>query len=209
MEAEPLGRQQVDDVDVGPLDQRDQPVDGRAAELAGLDLGPAGDLVVDGGDLEPVPHLRQGRLVSGLPEPAQADHPDPEPDVFGTCQGRLPTRRRAAPARSGPPASGFPLKTTNPLRNRPPGTARPAAAIVDGRCSRLAARSRYNRAGATIATTIAPGNPMATDSVQPSVDPEDDDDRRRRRHAAGRRRDALACPASTTASGPCRSARAT
>ena len=96
MQAEPLGREQVDDVDVGPLHQGRQPLAGGAAELLGLDLGPAEDLVVDRRDLEPVLQPRQRRLVPGLPEPAQADHSHPEPNVFRLAQSRLlaqPCRR--------------------------------------------------------------------------------------------------------------------
>ena len=87
MEAEPLGRQQVDGLDVGPLDQLGQPVAGGAAELLGLQGRPARDLVVDGADLEPVLHPGQRRLVPGFPEPAQADHTDPEPDASRRGQG--------------------------------------------------------------------------------------------------------------------------
>ena len=51
---------------------------GKSTVLAMLQArGAAGDLVINGGDLDPVAHSRQGRLVSGLPEAAEADHADP------------------------------------------------------------------------------------------------------------------------------------
>ena len=105
MQPEPLARQQVDHVDVGPLDQRRQPLAGRAADLGRLDLGPAKDLIVDRRDPEPVLQPCQRRLVPGLPEPAQSDHPDPEPNVLRPDQARLLAIRSVAlrEACSSPP----------------------------------------------------------------------------------------------------------
>ena len=77
MEAEPLGGQQVDDIDVGSFHQRPDASDRRAADLSGLDLRPPRDLIVHRDNLEAVAHLQQRGLVASLPEPSQTDDADP------------------------------------------------------------------------------------------------------------------------------------
>ena len=89
MQPEPLRRQQVDDIHVRAFDQGRESLDGRTAELLGLELGPAVNLVIDGGDQEPVRQSCQRRLVPALPEAAQTDHSDPEPNLFRLAQDRL------------------------------------------------------------------------------------------------------------------------
>ena len=89
MKPEPLARQQVDHIDIGPLHQRGQSLAGRAADLGGLELGPAKHRVVDGRHPEPIVQTGQRRLVPGLPEPAQPDDSDTEPHVLRPDQARL------------------------------------------------------------------------------------------------------------------------
>src|SRR5262245_12050025 len=89
MQPEPLARQEVDHIDVGPFHQGREARAGGAANLRGLDLGTAVDLVVHGGDPEPIVQPRQRRLVPGLPQPPQSDDPDPEPNLIQPSQARL------------------------------------------------------------------------------------------------------------------------
>ena len=100
VQAEPLGREQVDDIDVGTFHQGRQALAGGASELLGLDLGAAENLVVDRRDPEPVVQPQERRLVPGLPEPAQADHSHPEPDVLRLDQSRLLAQPRRRSLRS-------------------------------------------------------------------------------------------------------------
>src|SRR5262249_6631160 len=97
MQAEPLTGQEVDDIDIRPLDQGGQPLAGGAADLGRLDLRPAINLVINGRDPKPVVQPCQRRLVPGFPQPPQADHPDPEPNLLRTDQARLLAILAAAP----------------------------------------------------------------------------------------------------------------
>jgi hypothetical protein len=54
METEPLARQQVDHVDIRPLDQSREPLAGRTADLCRLELGASEYVVVDRRDPEPI-----------------------------------------------------------------------------------------------------------------------------------------------------------
>ena len=89
MKPEPLTRQEVDHIDVGPLDKCRQSLAGRAADLGGLELGPAKHRVVHGRHPEPIVQTGQGRLVPGFPEPAQPDDSHTEPHVLRPDQARL------------------------------------------------------------------------------------------------------------------------
>ena len=109
VQAEPLGREEVNGVDVRPVDEGRDALGRVAGERPGLDLGAAGHLVVDGGDAESVGHPGQGRLVPRLPEPAEPDHADAEPVLSRRRQHRLPGPARSAILRttpSSPPPEG-------------------------------------------------------------------------------------------------------
>ena len=143
MQPEPLARQQIDDVDVGPLHQRREPLGRRAADLARLDLGAATHLVVDRRDPEPILQPGQRRLVPGLPEPAQSDHTHPEPNWLRPDQAPLLAilaRRRP----SWMPPAGYQLsrnRATRIGRTSRPISSRPLSRLAGPRLAPLTAFS--------------------------------------------------------------------
>ena len=90
MKPEPLAGQKVDHIDVGPLDKSRQSLARRAADLRGLELGPAKHGVVHGRHPEPIVQTGQGRFVPGFPKPAQPDDSHTEPHVLRPDQAVPP-----------------------------------------------------------------------------------------------------------------------
>ena len=130
MKPEPLARQEVDHIDVGPLHQRGQSFAGRAADLGRFELGAAKHRVVDGRDPEPILQTGQRRLVPGLPEPAQPDDSHPEPHVLRPDQARLLAVRSSLAVTLSLAAASSRLSAYRIL-SYPNGVTYPALAKID------------------------------------------------------------------------------